>query len=90
MPSRASLERWALVAVVAILNLSVSWLVLEVLSIRRDLVALQASYAVQLRSDSARLDRLMRSDSETRRFMGRIDRNIARICERIDVVMETP
>jgi hypothetical protein len=90
-------EPWALVGVSAIIIPSVGWLVKAVLTLKRDMLALQLELKNQCEnwtSSQARRDleymRNQQWNQETQRTLERVDRNMVRLCEKTGANFEAP
>ncbi len=80
-----SLESWAVVTVTVVVVPSIAWLVREVLKLRGDMIKLQT----RLDNTDTQVARHQKWAGDLQNAVGRVDRNVARLCQAAGVKEET-
>ncbi len=80
-----SFETWAVVAITVVVVPSIAWLVREVLNLRGDMIHLQT----RLDNTDREVARHQAWAGDLQRAVGRVDRNVARLCQANGVKEET-
>lgn len=85
-----NLEEVAVYIVTGLVITAICWLTKEVLSLRKDLTKLQTEVGIKIADIAQNCNRHQRWSEALQTSLGRVDRNMIRLCAKLDVDYEEP
>ena len=85
-----SLEEVAVYLVSGLILAGICWLTKEVLELKKDMAKLQTEVTIKIADITNNCERHQRWAGDLQRSLGRLERNLIRLCTKQDVTCEEP